>query len=101
MKKIRPNLKFRDAWEAYDRRWMLACAGTLVFASAFLFTIAGPRGETSPLPLMGAVLLFFVLYLRFMLWRCPRCGHIFSIPGLKSLARGSECQSCHLPRLKV
>ena len=51
MKKIRPNLKYRDAWEAYDRRWALAWAGTLVFALAFVFTVAGPRGETSPLPL--------------------------------------------------
>jgi hypothetical protein len=101
VKKIRPNLKYRDAWEAYDRRWALAWAGTLVFTLAFLMTMAGTRGETSPLPLLGAVLLFFALYLRFMLWRCPRCGHIFSIPGLRSLARGKECQSCHLPRLKV
>jgi hypothetical protein len=71
VKKIRPNIKYRDAWEAYDRRWALAWAGTLIFALALWFTVAGPRGETSPLPLIGAVLLFFLLYLRFMLWRCP------------------------------
>jgi hypothetical protein len=101
MKKIRPNIKYRDAWEAYDRRWALAWAGTLIFVLTLGFTVAGPQGETSPLPLIGAILLFFLLYLRFMLWHCPRCGHIFSLPGLRSLARGSECQSCHLPRLKV
>jgi hypothetical protein len=101
VKKIRANLKLRDAWEAYDRRWALAWAGTVIFALALIFTMVGPRGETSPLPLIGAILLFFVLYLRFMLWRCPRCGHIFCIPGLRSLSRGSECQSCHLLRSKV
>ena len=100
MRKIRPNLKHRNAWEAYDRRWALAWVGTVIFAATFIFTLIGTRGETSPIPMIVAMVLFFVLYLRFILFRCPRCAHIFSIPGFRTLARGSECQSCHLPRPK-
>ena len=63
MKKIRPNLKYRDAWEAYDRRWVLAWAATMIFVLAFLFTVAGSRGETSPFPLIGAIVLLMIYHL--------------------------------------
>lgn len=83
--------QYPAAWAEYRRRWLVAWAVPLTIVMSYI--LSGGRWTVL---LAAAVIAYVPLYLRFVRWRCPRCGQQFTMPD-RVIRRAKKCMYCGLP----
>jgi hypothetical protein len=89
--------QYPQAWEEYNRRWILAWTIPLALVAGYFGSgLASGRWPWSGL-LILAFLSYAILYIRFVRWPCPRCGRPFTPPMRTGVIRAKACMFCGLP----
>lgn len=97
---MKSTLKTSDyprAWAEYKNRWRAAWAIPLLLLGCYIATGILNTGKPLTWVLVAAFLAYVVLYIRFLRWPCPRCGHPFTVATPRGVFRASKCTYCGLP----
>lgn len=90
--------QYAPAWAEYNRRWFAAWLIPLALLLCYLASAVDTSGHPKTWILVVAFGVYAALYLRFIRWRCPRCGRRFTTPDPYSMRRSKACRYCGLQR---
>jgi hypothetical protein len=97
--------RYRVAWSNYVRRRdlvLLVCIGYIPWGVGVIVGVRlGLPDTAARILIIGWFSVIPVAILRWLLWRCPRCGGYFSFPGWYAKYLSQKCVGCGLSKKEI